>query len=327
MTEKIRWGIIGTGNIASSFANDFKFSKGGELHAVASRSEQTAVEFADKFGIHKRYASYSELFTDPDIDVVYIATPHTLHFENTREALRSGKAVLCEKPLSTNPELCGKLIDLARSENQYLLEAIWTFFLPPVRKALDWIREGSIGSIRHIKADFAFKATYDPANRLFNPDLAGGALLDIGIYPISLAWMVMKKMPQKITVDAQMAPTGVDVQEFIYFEYEEGTTASLFASFDFDLPNEAVIAGTDGYIRIPEFFKARECFLYRHGKLLAHFEDNRISAGYNFEIDAVNEDLMSNLKESQLLGHRDSMNIQEIISAVRFLSQQRNKQD
>ncbi len=317
MKRIINWGIIGTGNIATSFASDFVYASEGVIKAVASRSHQKAIEFAGKFGVEKPYGNYHELLADTDIDVIYIATPHTCHFDQALEAMKAGKAVLCEKPLTTDPDSCRRLIEFSRQSNQYLMEALWTYFLPAIKKALDWINEGLIGEIRHIKADFAFQAPYDPVSRLYNPKLAGGALMDIGIYPISLVWMIMKKMPDKIMVSGKKAPTGVDMQEAMYLEYDNGITADLFASFAFELPNEARIAGSEGYIRIPDFFKAKECFLYRQGALISHFEDTRKSTGYNFEIDAVNADLKSNRTESDIVAHTDSLRIQEILELVK----------
>jgi predicted dehydrogenase len=197
------------------------------------------------------------------------------------------------------------------------MEAMWTYFLPPISKAKEWISEGKIGKIRNIKADFAFKAEYDPDDRLFNPALAGGALLDIGIYPIAFTWLVIDQFPENITVFPNMTDTGVDLEETMIFEYKDQVLANLTASFAYDPPNNAIISGTDGYIFIPDFFMAKECFLYRQGKLAEHFSDNRQAVGYNYEIEAVNRDLARGLKESEIVPLAVSLKLQELMEAVK----------
>jgi predicted dehydrogenase len=314
--SKIKWGIIGLGNIACSFVEDFKYVNGGSVVAAASRSLAKAQKFCQKFGIKKAYGSYGDLFHDPEIDVVYVATPHNLHFQNSVDAIKGGKAVLCEKPITTNPEDCRKLAEIAVSTDSFLMEAMWTYFLPPFQLAKQWVDDGKIGSLKHIKADFAFMPPYDPQTRLFSPDLAGGALLDIGIYPIALCWWITGKRPQKIKVSAQHAATGVDETEVMVFEYEDGVYASLFASLSCEMPNEALIVGTEGYIRIPEFFKSRECMLVQEGKLVEHYMDDRRSAGYNFEIEAVQKDLKAGRTESKIMPIASSLALQEMMQKV-----------
>lgn len=314
---KIKWGIIGLGNIAGSFVEDFKYVNGGSVVAAASRSFSKAQKFCQKFGIAKAYGSYRDLFNDPEIDVVYIATPHNLHLQNSVDAIKCGKAVLCEKPITANPEDCRKLAEIAVSTDSYVMEAMWTYFLPPFQLAKQWVDDGKIGSLKYIKADFAFRASYDPRNRLFNPELAGGALLDIGIYPIALCWWITGKRPQKIKVSAQHTATGVDETEVMLFEYQSGVYASLFASLNCEMPNEAFIIGTEGYIRIPEFFKSSECMLFRKGRLIEHYRDERKSAGYHYEVEAVQNDLKAGRTESKVMPLETSLALQEIMQEVR----------
>jgi predicted dehydrogenase len=315
--EKIRWGIVGIGSIARSFAKDFKYSTGGQLVAAASRSIGKAQQFCDEFGLNKAYGSYEELFRDSDIDVVYIATPHHLHFQNSSDALLAGKAVLCEKPITTSAEDCEKLVKIAKSCDQYLMEAMWTYFLPPIQKAIEWIDQGRIGSLKNIKADFAFKAPVDPEGRMYNPEFAGGALLDIGIYPIALSWLIMKQSPQKMTVFSKKAMTGVDLEETMIFEYPNAILANLSASIALKMPWEALIAGTDGYIRIPDFFMAKECLLFLEDQLIDSFVDDRMAVGYNYEIDEVNRNLTDGKKESTVMPHVFSLKLQEIMDQVK----------
>jgi len=314
--KTINWGILSTGNIAHSFARDFQYSEGGIIKAVASRTVENATAFARKYKIEKPYGSYKELFGDPDIDIIYIATPHNLHFQNSSLALKSGKAVLCEKPITVNPQECQQLIELSTSTNTYLMEAMWTFFLPPILKAKEWIKNGKIGKVRHIRAEFCYQAEYDPNNRLFNPDLAGGVLLDIGIYPIAISYLIYNQLPESITVNSQKAKTGVDHEETMLFHYSDGSTAHLHASFLYNMPNEVIITGNRGYIKIPDFFMARECFLFMEGNLTEHYKDQRKSVGYDFEVNAVNQDLISGKKQSEIVPLDTSLNIQKIMAMV-----------
>ena len=312
----INWGIISTGNIAHSFAKDFKYSTGGNLVAVASRSIHKANDFGQKYSIPRRYSSYEELFLDKDIDAVYIATPHNFHFDNSCDAINNGKAVLCEKPITTNPQHCNTLIELSKSKKIYLMEAMWTFFLPPIRKAIEWVQEGKIGHIKNVTAEFGFRAEFDPQSRLFAPELAGGALLDIGIYPIALCYLVYQQSPGRIRVNAQKARTGVDHEESMVFSYSNGKEARLHATLLTELPNEAEIIGEKGFIKIPNFFQARECTLSVKNKIVAHFVDDRKSVGYNYEISAVNRDLTTGKIESEIVPLETSLAIQDIIASV-----------
>jgi len=317
--KKIRWGIIGTGNIAHSFANDFDYCTNGELFAVASRSMDKAIAFSSKYQIEQAHGSYEALYTDSNIDVVYIATPHNFHLKNASDALNCQKAVLCEKPITVNPAECIQLIEVAKSTNTYLMEAMWTYFLPPIVTAKKWINDGRIGRVQQLKAAFGIKAKYDPEGRLFNPDLAGGALLDIGIYPIALAWLIYGQMPGQISVTSKMAVTGVDQEETMIFTYESGAKADLTASLLSKMPNEAVIIGEYGYIRIPDFFMANKCHLYNNkDEIIESFNDARKSVGYNFEIDSVNQDLLSGKKQSEIVPLATSLKLQEIMSSVYF---------
>jgi predicted dehydrogenase len=315
--KTIRWGIIGTGNIANSFARDFPYSSNGELIAVASRSMENGKKFAAKYSIKNSFNSYEALYRDPEIDVVYIATPHSLHFENTNRAIEYGKAVVCEKPITTNPVDCKRLIKLSKSANCYLMEAMWTYFLPPIQKALSWIAAKKIGDVSTLKADFGFQAEYNSTSRLFDPTLAGGALLDIGIYPVALAWLVFQEVPEGMTVSVKKASSGVDIEEKMMFEYKNGAKAELCATFLKNLPNEAIIIGNMGYIRIQDFFMATECLLYDHNdQLQDHFVDKRSSTGYNYEIDAVNQDLLQGKKQSEVVPLSTSLKLQEMMAMV-----------
>jgi dihydrodiol dehydrogenase / D-xylose 1-dehydrogenase (NADP) len=199
------------------------------------------------------------------------------------------------------------------------MEAMWTYFLPAVVEVQKWIEDGLIGKVKYIKADFGFKANVETAARLFDYKNAGGALLDIGIYPIALAWLIYKQLPKKVSVISKKADTGVDAEETMIFEYPDGELANLGASIVYHMPNEAVIIGDQGYIRIPDFFMAKECFLYKNGELKNQFADPSKCVGYNYEVDAVNMDLLEGNKESAVVPLVTSLKLQYLMSTVKKL--------
>jgi len=313
--KTIRWGIVSTGKIAHKFARDFRFVEGGELAAVASRKEASARSFASEHGIPRAHGSYRALFEDPEVDAVYVATPHTLHASNTLDAMRAGKAVLCEKPITTTPVECRALFEGAAATGGYLMEAIWTYFLPAVQKAKGWVEAGRIGAIRHVKADFGYPVPFDPVSRLFDPNLAGGALLDMGIYPIAIAWYFLAADPERVDVTVRRAKNGVDDDVVMVFDYQDAV-ATLATSFRCRLQNAAYIIGEEGYIAIPDFWRARECALFRMDEEIDRFSDGRKSLGYNYETVAVAEDLRAGRTQSPTVPWTTSMKLQEHMALV-----------
>ncbi|GAB4414989.1 MAG: Gfo/Idh/MocA family oxidoreductase [Anaerolineae bacterium] len=249
MTDNIRWGILGTGVIARKFALGLKAAPGAELVAVGSRIEATADQFGDAFDVPRRHASYEALAHDPEVDVIYISTPHSLHKDNTLLCLEAGKAVLCEKPFAINAVETEAMIKLARQKKLFLMEAMWTRFLPAVLKVRQLIAEDAIGEVRMLMADLGFRAEFDPKSRLFDPALGGGALLDVGIYTVSFASMLLGT-PVKVTSLAQLGQTGVDEQSAMLLSYAGGQLAVLAAAVRTDIPSEAIIMGTKGRIRV-----------------------------------------------------------------------------
>ena len=197
------------------------------------------------------------------------------------------------------------------------MEAMWTYFLPPIIKAQKWIEEGRIGDVQYIKADFGFKGEIEREPRLYDPEYAGGALLDIGIYPLALAWLIYEKSPENVSVFSKKADTGVDSEETMFFEYSKGEIANLAASILYEMPNEAIIIGDKGHIRIPDFFVAKECFLYKNKELREHFIDQRESVGYDFEIEAVNKDLRKGKTQSDIVPLYTSLKLQELMDIVK----------
>lgn len=313
--KKIRWGIVGPGIIANQFAHDFQYADKGELVAVASNSVVRGNEFAKRFEIPKVYNNYNDLYNDPDVDAVYVATPHNFHFQNSSDALLAGKAVLCEKPITINPREFLQLFDVSKQTGNYLMEGMWTCFLPAIIKAQQWVAEGRIGTIRHLKSDFGYPVPFDPAGRMYNPDLAGGALLDMGIYTITMALLFMDSEPHDVKVICRKASTGVDNDVTILFQYKE-SLATLCTSFQCKLNNWTYIIGDDGYIAIPDFWRAKECFLYKVEECVEHFIDPRRGFGFNYEINAVNEDLLGGSKESIVMPHSFSVKLQQYMQRV-----------
>ena len=312
---KIKWGIVGPGVIARQFAHDFQFCEYAELIGVASRNLDRAKSFSKEFEVPRVYGSYHDLYEDPEIDAIYVATPHNFHFQNSKDAIRFGKAVLCEKPLTVNPTECRDLIKVARDENMYLMEGMWTYFLPAINQALSWVDQGRLGEIRHVKADFGYPVPYDPESRMYNPKLAGGSLLDMGVYTVAMAWLFFKDDPKQMNVVSRKSPEGVDVDVSMTFDYGDAL-ASLVSSFRVKLHNYAFVIGTNGYIMIPDFWRANECFLYEGDTVVDHFNDDRKGYGFNFETDTASLDILAGKKESDIMPHSFSLKFQEHMDRV-----------
>jgi predicted dehydrogenase len=245
----IRWGILGTGTIAQAFAQDLQRLPDAELRAIASRNLATAQVFATQFDAGKAYGSYEELVRDPDIDVVYIATPHVRHKQDALLCLAAGKAILCEKPMALNAREASEIIDLARQQQLFCMEAMWMRFMPLIQQVRQWIEAGKIGEVRSLQANFGYPVAFDPQSRFFNPELGGGALLDRGIYPISLAFYLLGA-PREIAAAATLAPTGVDIYTAVQLDYTSGASALLYTSMRQMTSNEVSIGGTTGTIKI-----------------------------------------------------------------------------
>lgn len=314
----IKWGIIGTGNIAKTFANEFKYVDSGSVFAVASRDQERASEFAEKFGIRKAYHGYKNLVKDPEIDVVYIATPHSYHHNNTILCLKHNKAVLCEKPIAVNLQQTQTMISMAKEKNLFFMEAMWTYFLPAIIKAKKWISQGKIGEIKLLKSDFGFKTEVNPESRLYNPELAGGALLDVGIYPIAIANLLLSGQPSAIHAVAFMGKTNIDEHDSILLKYESGAIAQLGCSLQADLVDDTFIFGTEGKIHIPNFWKASKAILENNDGTFI-YEDTRDSEGYNYEIEAVNRHLLQNETESDIMSFNESIHNIKIMDQIRSI--------
>jgi predicted dehydrogenase len=257
MRTTYRWGIIGTGGIARAFAKGLSLLPEAKLVAVGSRTQAAADRFAKDFRAPRAHASYEALAADPEVDIVYVATPHVLHRDNSLLALRNGKSVLCEKAFAINAVEAADVFRLAGEKNLFVMEALWTRFLPAIVRVREMLASGTIGRPCWLAADFGFKAPYNPKSRIFDAALGGGALLDVGIYPISLASMVFGP-PAGISARARLGATGVDEQDAILLSYEGGRLATLNACVTMTTPTEAIIAGEKGILRIhTPFFRPR----------------------------------------------------------------------
>lgn len=299
--KPIRWGILGLGRIAGKFALGLQSVPDAKLVAVGSRTAEKATAFAAEFNVPRAYGSYEAMLGDPEVDAVYVATPHPMHHEAAMLCIKAKKAVLCEKPFTLNARECRDLIDCARQENVFLMEAMWTRFLPPMAQVRDWLAQGVIGEPRLLTADFGYRTEWNPAGRALNPQLGGGALLDVGIYPLALASMVFGGSPVKVTGHCYLGETGVDEQSAMLLSYRGGALAVLTCAVRTHTPHEARIMGTEGAIYLPGFWHATEVTLTRTGHAAETVVPERVGNGYNYEAVEVGRCLRAGLKESPVM--------------------------
>jgi predicted dehydrogenase len=316
MTEPLRWGIVGTGWIADKFAADMVHCDSGQVVAVGSRRAETANAFADRFGIPNRHGSYEALVNDPEVDVVYVATPHPMHHPNALLALHAGKPVLVEKPLTMNAAEARELVAAARAEELFLMEAMWTRFLPHILRIRGLLADGTLGEIVTVSADHGQWFPLDPDFRLFAPELGGGALLDLGVYPVSFASMVLGP-PSRIVALIEPAFTGVDGQTSILFGYDSGAQAVLTCTSLAKSPTRAAIVGTEARIEIDGDFYTPGSFslITRMGEQ-TRFDEPYEGHGLWYEADEVARCLREGLLESPSMPLDESVSIMETIDAV-----------
>ena len=258
MTTSLRWGILGTGGIAEEQTRDLQ-ANGFTVVAVGSRSQESADAFAAKYGITNAHASYEALAADPEVDAIYVATPHPYHADNAELALNGGKHVLVEKPFTLNQPEAQRIVALAEEKGLVILEAMWTRYLPTMLRLREIIAAGTLGDVRTVIADHNQNLPKNPEHRINNPDLGGGALLDLGIYPVSFAWDIFGE-PTSVTATASMTTTGVDRQTAILLGYTGGQQAVLHTALDTAGPNTASVIGTKGWVAIEKTFYAPTAF-------------------------------------------------------------------
>ena len=312
----IQWGIVGTGAIAKRFAAALSQVEGADLAGVASRSADRAAEFAAEYGAKRVFASYEEMAGCREIDAAYIATPHSSHCENTVLFLNAGKHVLCEKPMAVNAKEVRRMIAAAKEKDCFLMEAMWTRFLPAVIQALSLIKEGEIGKIERVKADFCFSSVYNPVHRLYNPALGGGALLDVGIYAMSFACFVLGTTPENIAANAIFAENGVDASTTVQLHYPHGIIADLTASIAEKKPCDAVITGSGGKIILPNFYTADHFYLENEGGKKTYTVPYR-GNGFEEEIEAVINCMADGKTEEERMPLSFSLSVAELMDRVR----------
>ena len=317
MSDVINWGIIGTGNIAKKFATGLQALPDAKLLAVGSRAQTTADAFADQFDAPRRYDSYEALVNDADVQAVYVSTPHQLHMENTLLCLEAGKAVMCEKPFAINAAQAQVMVDKAREKGVFLMEAMWTRYLPIIVKLRELLAAGAIGEVRMITADFGYRSGFNPESRTFNPAMGGGALLDVGIYPISLAYMILGQ-PSRISSMAELGQTGVDEQSAFIFGYEGGEMAVMTTAVRTNTPHEAYILGTNGRIKIhAPWWVGQILTLAVNGQADEEIHLPLTGNGWNYEAAELMACLRAGKLESEIMLLDESLQIMHTMDEIR----------
>jgi predicted dehydrogenase len=311
------WGILGTGFIARKMAEALPLVPQSKLYAVGSRKTDTAREFARLYNIEKSYGSYEELVCDPNVDIVYIATPHNLHHENTIMCLSQGKHVLCEKPLAVNGREVRNMVEKAKEENRFLMEALWTRFLPNLIKVKERIDAEQIGRIELLKADFGINIPFNPNHRLYNKQLIGGSLLDLGIYPLFLSLLLLGK-PRTIKALAGFGTTGVDYSCSFTLGYEKGTLAVMYSSVRAQTDITAAIYGEKGTIVFNNwwYMPVPAKLITQEGEVIPIMEKSE-GNGYNYEAAEVIRCLETNKTQSDLMSWDDSILLIDTLDAIR----------
>jgi predicted dehydrogenase len=321
--KTVRWGILGAGRIARKFASDLKLVENAELIAIGSRSKESAGEFSIEFPVKYCHQSYLDLVQNPEVDVVYIATPHNLHYENTLLCLQYNKAVLCEKPFAMHSRQAVEMIRMAKEKKLFLMEALWTKFHPHYIKAQEMVKQGLLGDIRAVLVNFGFKPTAPVPARLFDPALGGGTVMDIGIYNVFIA-MSFLGVPDAIDAVITPASTGVDEQCAILFKYKNGALAQLFSTFSSNLATEADICGTDGRVRLTSRFYETSSNVEFYSDRVDSRQvipiEKQSGFGYQYEARHVNECLRNGLTESPVVSFADTLLLMETLDKIRSIA-------
>jgi predicted dehydrogenase len=315
---RFRWGIVGTGNIAASMAQALALVDTAELVAVGSREHATAVAFGERWGIPRCYGSYAALAADPEVDIAYIATPNSLHCENMKLFLQAGKHVLCEKPLALDARQAAECITLARRKGLFLMEAVWMRFFPAMTRLRQWVAEEAVGEVQLVQAEACLDLPTSPAHRVRNPQLGGGALLDLGIYPFSLATMLLGFPQQVESLHTRLTDTGVDALDVLRLSYGSGALALLSCSLELSRPCEALIMGTRGYIKIHDsFLQPRRLTLRADQRPVEVVDLPFVGNGYAHEVNEVHACLATGKLESDRMPLNESQRTLEAMDTLR----------
>ncbi|MET9374950.1 Gfo/Idh/MocA family oxidoreductase [Streptomyces sp. NPDC002992] len=317
MSGAVRWGVLATGGIAERFTTDVASLPDAEVVAVASRTEASARAFADRFGIPRAYGDWASLVADEDVDVVYVATPHHAHRAAAGLALEAGKAVLCEKAFTLNAREAEELVTLARDRGLFLMEAMWMYCNPLIRRAAELVRDGAIGEIRTVQADFGLAGAFGPDHRLRDPALGGGALLDLGVYPVSFAQLLLGE-PDSVQAHALLSPEGVDLNTGMLLGWASGASALLSCSVVADTPLTASVTGSEGRIDFPRGFFFPERFtLLRSGAEPEEFVNTDDPHSLRHEAAEVMRCLRAGETESPLVPLNGTLAVMRTLDAVR----------
>jgi predicted dehydrogenase len=315
-SSPLRWGILGTGGIAQTFASDLRLTDSGVISAVGSRSQSSADRFADAFGIETGHPSYEALVADPAVDVVYVATPHPMHRDNAILALRAGKPVLVEKPFAMNAAEAAEIVKVARETGLFAMEAMWTRFLPHMAGVREWLVQGTLGEIVTVTADHGQWFAEDAGFRLFAPELGGGALLDLGVYPVSFASMVLGT-PDRIAAIIDPAFTGVDAQTSMLFGYQSGAQAVLTCTLRAKSATRASIVGTDARIEIDgDFYAPATLTLIPRQGDPTRVPSSHEGRGLRHQADEVAHRLAAGDLESPLMPLDETISIMQTMDTV-----------
>ncbi|MBO2515769.1 MAG: oxidoreductase [Clostridiales bacterium] len=313
----VKMGIIGTGRIVDRVMTDMCNAERIELTAIASRSAERAKAAAEKYGIPRAYGSYEELAEDPDVELVYIATPHSCHMENAILMMEHGKHVLCEKAMAVNDAEVRAMISCARKNGVFLMEAMWTRFMPAMKKARDMAEKGLFRDIRHVCGNFSYPGKYDESDRVYAKETAGGALLDLGVYTLMGITGFLGWKPEKVTGYAVKAPNGVDMRMSVQMIYPSGATAQFFCGMDAEADQRMTVYGQDGYLEIPDFWHPVKLILHRPGGKTETFDFQPENEGHHYEFDHAAECIEKGMTESPLVPLEESLAVSGISTRLR----------
>ena len=314
--DKVRLGILGPGRIVQNVMRDLPMAEHIVIQAVASRSLERAREAAKRYGAPLAFGSYEELAESRDVDLVYVATPHNFHAEQAILMMEHGKHVICEKPMTPGEKDTRRMIGCAKKNGVFLMEAMWPRFFPATVKLRQLLAEGVIGPIRHVTADFCYPGAYDPESRVFAPELAGGALLDLGVYPLMAATMLLGWQPEKYTAECVKAATGVDMRTAMELRYKGGTIAQLFCGMDAFSTCTLRLFGPKGSIEVPRFYWPVSFTVHtENGDTPYRFVDE--NKGYRHEFDHAAQCILTGKTESPLMTLEESLAVSHICTEMR----------
>ncbi|AXB56914.1 Gfo/Idh/MocA family protein [Flavobacterium fluviale] len=314
--RKIKWGIVGLGNIAAQFAADLLLVENAALTAVASRDISKAEQFAEKFGALRMYNSYDLIFKDKEVDIIYIATPHNSHAALSIKALENGKHVLCEKPMALSYEDSLRMIEASKKNNKFFMEAFWTRFIPSIQDIVQKVNSGILGEVNYIKADFAFHGSETENKRLFDKELGGGALFDIGVYPLFLSYILLGN-PKEIIAKAIKHKNDIDLQTSMILQYESAQSV-LHASIVSESDMKASISGTNGRIELNSpWFVADGYSIFINEEKEAAFTLPTLGKGYSHEIIECHNCIRNNQIESEFWSHQNSLDLSKIVEEIK----------